>query len=73
MIRVSTSNSTFSRAWCNANRALPVQDFEKPYQYGKRWREAYKCRVDPASNEFGVIDYIFDRDEDYTLFLLRWL
>ena len=72
MIRASTKDPTFSRAWCNANRALPVRDFEKPYQYGDRWRKTYKCRVDPTSNEFGVIDYIFDYDADYTWFMLQW-
>jgi hypothetical protein len=72
VIKVSTKDEAFNRAWCNANCALPVHALERPRQYGQRWREAYRCRVDPTSNEFGVIDYIFDRDEDYTWFMLRW-
>jgi hypothetical protein len=72
MIRVSTKDPAFNRAYWNANRALPVISLEKPRQYGQRWREAYKCRVDPNAGGFGETYYIFDRDEDYTWFMLRW-
>jgi hypothetical protein len=73
MIRVSTSDPTFNRAYINAFCALPVDDLERPSQYGQRWREAYKCRVEPAQQELPHSYFIFDRDEDYTLFMLRWL
>jgi len=73
MIRVSTKDETFNRAWANAHRALPVETLERPRQYGQRWREAYRCRVDPTDSKLGETYYIFDRDEDYTWFMLRWL
>jgi hypothetical protein len=52
-------------------RALPVHELEKPSQYGQRWRTEYQCRVD-GSDEFPHHYYVFDRDEDYTWFMLRW-
>ena len=73
MIKVSTKDETFNRAWCNAMRALPVETLEMPRQYGERWREAYKCRVDSKTRGgLGETYYIFDNDEDFTWFMLRW-
>ena len=73
MIKVSTKDSAFNQAWCNAHRALAVKTLESPRQYGQRWREAYRCRVDAnSSRKLGETYYIFDRDEDYTWFMLRW-
>jgi hypothetical protein len=74
MIRVSTADPAFNRAYCNAMRALPVESLESPRQYGARWRETYKCRVDGLdSTGLGTHTcYIFDQDEDYTWFMLRW-
>jgi hypothetical protein len=72
MIRVSTADPTFNCAYCNAHRALPVEQMESPRQYGQRWREAYKCRIEPAQQTLPHTYYIFDRDEDYTWFMLRW-
>jgi len=71
MIRVSISDDGFNRAYLNAFRALPVEQLETPRQYGQRWREAYKCRIDPSSNRDKTY-YIFDCDKDYTMFMLRW-
>lgn len=71
MIRVSVHDPAFNQAYLNASRALPVERLEKPRQYGARWREAYRCRVDPNPHAGGTY-YIFDRDEDYTWFMLRW-
>jgi hypothetical protein len=73
MIRVSTADPTFNRAYLNAFRALPVDELERPSQYGQRWREAYRCRVEPAQQEIPHTYFIFDRDEDYTWFMLKWL
>jgi hypothetical protein len=72
MIRASTRDPAFSQAWANAHRALPVVDLEQPRQYGQRWREAYRCRVDVSDSKLGETWYIFDHDEDYTWFMLRW-
>jgi hypothetical protein len=72
MIRVSTADPVFNRAYMNAFRALPVDDLERPSQYGERWREAYKCRVEPAQQELPHTYFIFDHDADYTLFVLKW-
>jgi hypothetical protein len=72
MIRVSTADPVFNRAYCNAHRALPVESLESPRQYGARWREAYKCRVEVGGAEWPHCSYIFDCDEDYMLFMLRW-
>jgi len=70
MIRVNViGDEAFNRAYNNARRALPVEPLESPRQYGQRWLEVYKCRVDPHSE--GTY-YIFDNDEDYTWFMLRW-
>ncbi len=71
MIRVNVQDPAFNQAYLNASRALPVETLEKPRQYGARWREAYRCRVDPNPHAGGTY-YIFDRDEDYTWFMLRW-
>lgn len=72
MIRVSVTDEEFNRAYLNAFHALPVETLESPRQYGQRWREAYRCRIDPSSSPYPVTYYIFDRDEDYTWFMLRW-
>lgn len=73
MIRVSTADPAFNQAYLNAFRALPVHELEQPRQYGQRWREAYKCRIDPDGTPgWPVTVYIFDRDEDYTWFMLKW-
>ena len=61
----------FNRAYWNAKRTLPVETLETPRQYGQRWREAFRCRIDGKSPH-GKTYYIFDRDEDYTWFMLRW-
>jgi hypothetical protein len=73
MIKVSTVDPLFNQAYLNAFRALPVIELEMPRQYGARWREAYKCRVEVGGAEWPHHSYIFDNDEDYTLFMLRWL
>lgn len=72
LIKISTKDSAFNTAWCNAHRALPVIELERPRQYGQRWREAYRCRVDSTNSKLGETYYIFDHDEDYTWFMLRW-
>jgi hypothetical protein len=72
MIRVSTADPVFNRAYLNAFRALPVDKLERPSQYGQRWREAYKCRVEPAQQELPHTYFIFDHDADYALFVLKW-
>jgi len=72
MIRVSTADPTFGPAYLKAFRALPVQRMESPRQYGARWRKAYRCRVDVSKSKLGETCYIFDHDEDYTWFMLRW-
>ena len=74
MIRVSVLNDRFNRAFWNAKRTLPVKHLETPRQYGQRCREAFRYRVDPSSPQgaLGTVYYIFDRDEDYTWFMLRW-
>ena len=75
MIRVSVLDESFNRAFWNAKRTLPVEHLETPRQYGQRWRREFRCRVDPDSppGKFGSAYYIFDCDEDYTWFMLRWL
>ena len=71
MIRVNVMDEAFNRAYWNAKRTLPVETLETPRQYGARWREAFRCRVDPNPHAGGTF-YIFDQDEDYTWFMLRW-
>ena len=73
MIRVNVLDDGFNTAYWNAKRTLPVDQLESPRQYGKRWREAFRCRVDVNSSiATDGYYYIFDRDEDYTWFMLRW-
>jgi hypothetical protein len=72
MIKISTADPAFNQAYVNAFRALPVEPMESPRQYGQRWREAYRCRVVPGSAPWPNIEYVFDRDEDYTWFMMRW-
>ena len=71
MIRVHIMDESFNQAYWRAKNELPVEWMERPRQYGYRWREAFRCRVDPNPHAGGVY-YIFDRDEDYTWFMLRW-
>jgi hypothetical protein len=73
MIRVNVMDDSFNRAFWRAKSALPVDDLESPRQYGQRWREAYRCRVDPDSSlRPDEYYYIFDQDADYTWFMLQW-
>jgi hypothetical protein len=71
MIRVNVMDDAFNRAFWNAKRTLPVETLESPRQYGQRWREAFKCRIDVGSPR-ATTYYIFDNDEDYTWFILKW-
>jgi len=71
MIKVDIMDPVFNRAYTNAHRALPVETLERPSQYGQRWREAYRCRYHPKIEE-GRTYMIFDHDEDYTWFMMRW-
>lgn len=70
MIRISVQDPAFYQAYWRATRALGgVERLETPRQYATRWREAYRCRIDPNAE---TTTYIFDRDEDYTWFMLKW-
>ena len=71
MIKVSTGDKTFQVAYHRARFALPVETLESPRQYGERWRETYRCRVE-AGTGWPHTTYVFDRDEDYTWFMLQW-
>ena len=71
MIRVNVLDDSFNRAYWNAKRTLPVEQLETPRQYGQRWREAFRCRIDPNPHSKSTY-YIFDQDADYTWFMLRW-
>jgi hypothetical protein len=74
MIRVNVLDDSFNRAYWAAKRTLPVRHLELPRQYGERCRAAFKYRVD-ANGPKGALDtvyYIFDRDEDYTWFMLKY-
>ncbi len=66
MIEVDVMDPAFNNAYLNARHTLPVETLESPRQYGQRWRENFKCR--PTMNN----TYIFDNDEDYTWFMLKW-
>jgi len=71
MIKVNVMDPAFNRAYWRAMRTLPIEHLERPNQYAQRWREAYRCRPD-SNSDCSEIYYIFDRDEDYTWFMLRW-
>ena len=70
MIRVNVMDEVFNRAYWNAKRTLPVETLESPRQYGQRWRETFRCRVERGPGQQSY--YVFDRDEDYTWFMMRW-
>ena len=73
MIRVNVLDNGFNTAYWNAKRTLPVEQLESPRQYGKRWREAFRCKVDVSSSiATNGHYYIFDNDADYTWFMLQW-
>ena len=72
MIRIGLDNPEFYTAYLGALKALPVTDRpESPRSYNRRWHEAYGCRVDPNPHAGGTF-YIFDQDEDYTWFMLKF-
>ena len=71
MIRANPQDPTFKQAYLNARRALPVEQLETPRQYGARWREAHRCRLEVVAHTHDTY-YIFDRDADYTWFMMRW-
>ena len=71
MIHVDILDANFNPAYCNAMRALPVHELESPRQYGQRWREEYRCSIAPNFSESQTF-MVFERDEDYTWFMLRW-
>ena len=70
MIRVNVLDDSFNQAYWNAKRILPVEQLETPGQYGQRWREAFKCRIERGPWQRSY--YVFDNDEDYIWFMLRW-
>jgi hypothetical protein len=74
MVRVNVMDEVFNQAYWNAKRTLPVEPLETPRQYGQRCRESFGWRVDPNNPGLdpGNVYYIFDNDEDYTMFMLRW-
>jgi hypothetical protein len=72
MIRASTADPIFNKAYLNAFRAMPVERLETPRQYGARWREMYRCRIEPAQQSLPHSYYIFDQDADYLWFILKW-
>ena len=71
MIKVSTKDPAFQEAYRKAYIALPVLALDMPREYGRRWREEFKCRIEPGE-AFPHSYYVFDRDEDYTWFMMRW-
>lgn len=78
MIKVNIMDNSFNTAVCNSRRDLPVNNYESPRQYGQRWRETHHCRIESSVSDFPwyPIDkppnYIFDNDQDYAWFMLRW-
>lgn len=70
MITVNVLDNTFNRAYWNAKRDLPVEQLETPRQYGARWRETFKCRIESGRGHQSY--YVFDHDEDYTWFMLKY-
>jgi hypothetical protein len=71
MIHVDIMDPNFNPAYCNAMQALPVHELESPRQYRQRWCEAYRCGFSPDFSESQTF-MVFERDEDYTWFMLRW-
>lgn len=65
MIEVKISDPDFHDAYWRACRALPVITLERPRQYFQRWHETYRCRVMGEK-------VVFDREEDFTWFMLKW-
>ena len=72
MIRVNVLDDPFNRAYWQARRELPVEPLELPRQYGQRWREKFRCRVEQGNWLTNQVYYVFDRDEDYTWFMLKY-
>ena len=62
----------FNRAYWNARRTLPVEHLELPRQYGQRWREKFRCRIEQGNLLTNQVYYVFDNDEDYTWFMLKY-
>ena len=71
MTRVHVRDPAFNLAYLRAFSALPIWPGETPGRYGTRWQETYRCRVDTSGEPFDTY-CVFDRDEDYTWFMLRW-
>ena len=65
MIKVTVTDPGIRAAYWNALRALPRIELERPRQYFARWNDHYKCKI-------SGYDLIFDREEDYTWFVLKW-
>jgi len=72
MVRVNVLDDLFNRAYWNARRTLPVEHLELPRQYGQRWREKFRCRVEQGNLLTNQVYYVFDNDEDYTWFMLKY-
>jgi len=71
VIHVDILDPNFNPAYCNAMRDLPVETLESPGSYGRRWREKYRCYIAPNVSESQTF-MVFERDADYTWFMLRW-
>jgi hypothetical protein len=70
MIKVNVLDDVFNRAYWAAKRTLPVEHLELPRQYGQRWRAQFKCRIESGIGQQTY--YVFDHDEDYTWFMLKY-
>ena len=72
MIRKGLNDPEFYKAYVRALKALPVTNRpESPRSYNRRWHEAYGCRPDPNPHAGGHF-YIFDSEQAYAWFMLRW-
>jgi hypothetical protein len=70
MIKVDLrdKHSMFRRAWLATHGENPFLDLEASRQ---KWKSTFGCdMVEDETNKFIIA--LFEREEDYTAFLLRW-
>jgi hypothetical protein len=68
MIKVRWTKPGFYTAYANARNALPCHPTcEPPRYYARRWFDTYGCQLIKGGQEV-----VFDSEQDYMWFLLKW-
>ena len=63
------NNRMFHRAWIEQVGYLPDLTMEESRQ---RWKQEFGCEMISAPSGKILVEAVFEREEDYTAFVLKW-